>query len=205
MKPGWKRINLMNSEHNFTELEHFTWCAQVAWSLAVADKKIHSDMDRHRFLMAWLKTAQKQKRFPRTVARDIDYLIVYGTRHGFASKLADKIEFMHRSCGDVAQQPDLFRLTYVTELLKDRAWSVQMQSERDWQREKHAPTGCTLSLRDTLSAQFDDEGWLTTPVPLRLWGDSLETAIHLFTQYHLKLTPRTCRHNMMELDIVRSE
>ena len=195
----------MKSEDNFTELEHFTWCAQVAHSLAVADKKINSEMDSHRFLMTWLKTAQKQKRFPRTVARDIDYLIVYGSRHGFASKLADKIEFMYRSCGDVAQQSDLFRLTYVTELLKDRAWSVQMQSERDWGRMKCAPTGCTLSLRDTLSAQFDDEGWLKESVPLRLWGDSLETAIQLFTQYHLKLKPRACRSDMMELEIVRSE
>ncbi|MGQ3665425.1 DUF2913 family protein [Citrobacter braakii] len=192
----------MIKDGNFDDLENFTWCALVASKIAIADKKINSEMDQHRFLMGWLRTAQKQKRFPRTVARDIEYLIMHGTRHGLQSKLADKIAYMYRSCGDISQQSDLFRLTYVTELLKDRAWSVQMQSERDWRRMKCAPTGCTLSLRDTLSTQFDDEGWLQQPVPLRLWGDSLETAIHLFTQYHLKLKPRACHHNMMELDIV---
>ena len=195
----------MKSDSNFEDLESFTWCALVACKIAIADKKINSEMDSHRFLMTWLKTAQKQKRFPRTVARDIDYFIVYGSRHGVASKLADKIEYMYRSCGDITQQSDLFRLTYVTELLKDRAWSVQMQSERDWGRMKCAPTGCTLSLRDTLSAQFDHGGWMKEPVPLRLWGDSLETAIQLFKQYHLKLKPRACRSDMMELEIVRSE
>lgn len=59
-------------------------------------------MDRHRFLMNWLRTAQK--RFPRTVARDMEYLIMHGVRHGLQSKLADKIAYMYRSCGDFTQQ-----------------------------------------------------------------------------------------------------
>ncbi|ECL7345063.1 DUF2913 family protein [Salmonella enterica subsp. enterica serovar Winslow] len=196
---------MMKSDGNFGDLENFTWCALVACRIAIADKKVNSEMDCHRFLMNWLRTAQKQKRFPRTVARDVEYLITYGVRHGLQSKLADKIAYMYRSCGDVTQQSDLFRLTYVTELLKDRQWRVELLSDQQWEHRKESVSGCILSLRQDLADMFDEEGNQLMPVPLQLWGDDPGEALCLLAQYRLKLKPRACTAGMMALDIIRQD
>ncbi|AZT39702.1 DUF2913 family protein (plasmid) [Salmonella enterica subsp. enterica serovar Karamoja] len=195
----------MKSDGNFDDLENFTWCALVACRIAIADKKVNSEMGRHRFLMNWLRTAQKQKRFPRTVARDLDYFITWGTRHGLQSRLFDKIEYMYRSCGDITQQSDLFRLTYATELLKDRQWRVELLSDHEWERRKEAVSGCILSLRQNLADMFDDKGNQLMPVPLQLWGDNPEEALHLLAEYRLKLRPRACTAGMMALDIIQQD
>lgn len=129
-------------------------------------------------------------------------LIHYGTRHGLQSRLVDKIEYMYRSCGDISQQSDLFRLTYVTELLKDRQWRVELLPDPQWERRKEPVSGCILSLRHNLPTMFDEDGVQLMPVPLLLWGDNSEEAIHLLMQYQMKLKPITCSAGMMALDIM---
>lgn len=177
----------MKSDDNFADLYHFTWCAQVAVKMAFSNGRTAPVTAVHLFLMRWLKTARTQKRFPRTVARDINYLITFGERHGAGSRLLSKVEFLYHSCEDVALQSDLFRLTYVTELLKDSNWAVGIQSAREWKKNISVP-GNALHLPPTLSGQFDDDGWLLAPLPLRMTGDT-EYARKQLQQYGLELHP----------------
>lgn len=175
----------MAPEDNFSDLYHFTWCAQVAVKAEFGDWRAAPKTAIYLFLMRWLKTAQAQRRFPRTVARDINYLITWGGRNGPDADLLSQVEFLYDSCEDSARQSELFRLTYAIELLKDRKWTAGIQSERNWKkgiRDK----GDALHLPPTLSAQFDDNGWLLTPLPLRMQGDT-NYALKLLAQYRLDI------------------
>jgi hypothetical protein len=193
-------VDAVTPENNFTDLEHFTWCALIACQLDKRERKVISDMASHRFIMSWLRTAKKQKRFPRTVASDIDYLISYGIRHGLSSRLREKIEFMHLSCGDISRQSDLFRLTYASKSLRDRGWRILTQDDQEWDQPQ---TGKVFCFPDrVLKTGFDEIGWQLTPIPLRLWGDNPEEALLLLAQYQLKVKPRACRPDMMELEVI---
>ena len=175
----------MTPEENFSDLHHFTWCAQVAVKAEFGDWRAAPKTTVHLFLMRWLKVARLQKLFPRTVARDINYLIHYGERNGPGVDLLSQVEFLYDSCEDTTRQSELFRLTYVIELLKDRKWTAGIQSEREWKKNVREK-GNALHLPPTLSAQFDDNGWLLTPLLLRIGGDP-ESALKLLAQYRLEI------------------
>ncbi len=63
-------------------LAHFAFCGQVALHLADQDSGPLSPMGQHLFVLRWLVTAQKQKRFPKVVASEIAWLIDRGRRLG---------------------------------------------------------------------------------------------------------------------------
>lgn len=175
----------MAPEDNFADLHHFTWCAQVAVKAEFRDWRNSPKTAIHLFLIRWLKTAQAQKRFPHTVARDINYLIHYGHRNGPDANLLSQVEFLYDSCEDTTLQSELFRLTYVIELLKDRQWTAGIQSEREWKKNIRGK-GNALHLPPTMSTQFDDNGWLLTPLSLRIGGNT-DSALNLLAQYRLEV------------------
>ncbi|WP_071882810.1 DUF2913 family protein [Chania multitudinisentens] len=73
----------------------------------------------HLFIVRWLATAQKQRRFSKTVAIDIQPLLEKGRKQGIRAKLKSHLAYVWRSCsGDIVQQSDLFKLTYTLENLK---------------------------------------------------------------------------------------
>ncbi|WP_439292237.1 MULTISPECIES: DUF2913 family protein [Rahnella] len=66
-----------------SELANLAWCILVAVRLVQQDGKAQSHLQQHLFIMRWLTTAQKQKRFPKTISRDINWLQGQGKRYGF--------------------------------------------------------------------------------------------------------------------------
>lgn len=101
------------------ELAQFAWCALVALQLARQDGQALSPLMTHPFLLCWLATAHKQRRFPRTVAPDIENLLTLGRQRGPAAKLLQRLKYLHNSCiSPVKLQSELFRLTYAIESLK---------------------------------------------------------------------------------------
>jgi hypothetical protein len=108
------------------------FCALAALGLARQDGIVGTPYAENLFLIRWLATAQKQKRFPRSVAVDIAWLLERGRKHGPAGKLRQHLEYLWRSCsGNLAAQSDLFRLTYATETLKDRGWDNYVMDARE--------------------------------------------------------------------------
>jgi hypothetical protein len=49
-------------------------------------------------LIRWLASAQKQKRFPRSVAIDIQWMLERGRKYGLAGKLQQHLDYLWRSC-----------------------------------------------------------------------------------------------------------
>ncbi|WP_370570067.1 DUF2913 family protein [Serratia sp. OS31] len=62
------------------------------------------------FLIRWLATAQKQKRFPRSVAIDIQWLLERGRKHGPAGKLRQHLDYLWRACRTIRPVPAHLRL-----------------------------------------------------------------------------------------------
>ncbi|MGJ3289429.1 hypothetical protein [Klebsiella sp. PL-2018] len=49
------------------------------------------------------------------------------------ARLPEKLDYLWRSChGDIAEQSDLFRLTYAFELAKDAGWIYNLLTDREW-------------------------------------------------------------------------
>lgn len=107
-------------------LSHLAFCALAALGLARQNGRASTPYAENLFLIRWLATAQKQKRFPKSVAADIIWLLERGRKHGLAGKLRQHLDYLWRSCsGNLAAQSDLFRLTYASETLKDQGWDMQ--------------------------------------------------------------------------------
>ncbi|EQC00803.1 hypothetical protein B738_08719 [Photorhabdus temperata subsp. temperata M1021] len=113
----------VTTENTTSALSHLAFCALVALGLSRQEGIAGTPYAENLFLIRWLATAQKQKRFPRSVAIDIQWLLECGRKHGPAGKLRQHLEYLWRSCsGNLAAQSDLFRLTYASETLKDQGW-----------------------------------------------------------------------------------
>lgn len=154
---------------------HLAWCALTALALARKDGAVCSDAQENLFLTRWLATALKQRRFPREVAPDIEWLLKQGRQYGVGAKLAGKLDYLWRSCtGALSEQNDLFRLTYALETAKDMHWTYRLLSDREWAG-RHAVSlnpavnGIYLS-RSSLDAAFDDEGRQVGPLMARVSG-----------------------------------
>ena len=112
---------------------HMAWCALVAMHMARHDGKIHSEAEKSLFLTRWLASAQKQRRFCKDVATDIDWLLKQSRTLGVRAKLPQKLDYLYRSCtGNLSEQNDLFRLTYGLETTKEQGFYYQLLSEKEW-------------------------------------------------------------------------
>ncbi|WP_273818565.1 DUF2913 family protein [Providencia rettgeri] len=118
------------------------WLGKLAFAALIALKLAQWDgkaalnaQSENLFLLRWLQTALKQKRFHRCVVHDFEWLIYLGQQRLMTSKLKFRLEYLWRSCCcDMASQSDLFRLTYATELLKDLGWDSVVLSDDRWQK-----------------------------------------------------------------------
>ncbi|WP_272662603.1 DUF2913 family protein [Providencia sp. PROV111] len=117
-------------------LGKLAFAALVALKLAQWDgKAARNAQSENLFLLRWLQTALKQKRFHRCVVHDFEWLIHLGQQRLMTSKLKSRLEYLWRSCCcDITSQSDLFRLTYATELLKDLGWDSVVLSDERWQK-----------------------------------------------------------------------
>ncbi|PKB91374.1 hypothetical protein A8A01_01250 [Ewingella americana] len=73
-------------ENTTSALSHLAFCALAALGLARQDGIAGTSYAENLFLIRWLATAQKQKRFSKSVAIDIQWLLERGRRHGDAER-----------------------------------------------------------------------------------------------------------------------
>ena len=155
---------------------HLAWCALVALALARQNGDVLSPAQENLFLTRWLATALKQRRFPREVAPDIEWLLKQGRQYGVGAKLAGKLNYLWRSCtGELSEQNDLFRLTYALETAKDMSWNYRLLNDREWSGRyavslNAGVNGIYLS-RTNLDAAFDDDGQQVKSLMARLTGN----------------------------------
>jgi hypothetical protein len=130
----------------------------------------------HTFMIRWLATAQKQRRFPRSVAPDIESLLKLGRQKGPSAGLHQRLEYLWASCSSsVKQQSDLFRLTYAIETLKAQGWVNAAVADAEWViptlLTEYADVSALLVKKSDLVRHFNDEGQLTGCVKFLVNGD----------------------------------
>lgn len=163
-------LTALPPEESLADLEHFAWCALVGLRLAQQDGQARSSLTIHTFLVRWLADVQKQRRFPRSVAPDIDSLLRLGRMKGPAADLQQRLQYLWQSCTEpVTLQSDLFRLTYAIEHLKSQGWANAVVSDGEWDNEallveEYSDADALLVRKSALTGGFTDEGRLVAPV-----------------------------------------
>lgn len=156
------------------ELAHLAWCILVAVRLAQRDNKATGGISLHIFIMQWLTNAQKHKRFPKSVAPDILWLLNQGQKYGYGANLMKKVEYIWRSSsGELATQSDLFRFTWLIETLKTMNWRDCLLSNQEWRDcvSYRDAVQAVYTPKEALHLSFSDAGALVKPLMLRFTGD----------------------------------
>ena len=171
-------------EQTVTDLAHFAWCALIALRLAQRDSQASSPLMVHTFLIRWLAIAQKQRRFPRSVAPDIESLLNLGRQKGHAAGIHRRLEYLWESCSSpVKQQSDLFRLTYAIETLKAQGWVNAAVADAEWDiptlLTEYADVSALLVKKSDLVQYFAESGQLTGEVRFVIKGE-MKTALAAF-------------------------
>jgi len=176
-------------EQTVSDLAHLAWCALVAVRLAQCDSIALSPLMAHTFLLRWLATAQKQRRFPRSVTPDIDSLLKLGRQKGLAAGLHERLMYLWESCSSpVKQQSDLFRLTYVIETLKALGWINAAIPDAEWNipalLAEYGDVSTLLVKKSDLARQFAENGQLTGALTFVVKGQ-LSAALDTFNAHCL--------------------
>lgn len=163
-------------EESLADLAHFAWCSLIALRLARQEGQALSPLTIHTFLVRWLADAQKQRRFPRSVASDIDSLLRLGRQKGPAAGLQNRLHYLWHSCTEpVSQQSNLFRLTHAIEHLKSQGRVNAVVVDEEWVPEtlstEYANTSALLVRKSELQRHFNEQGQQTTPVEFVVAGD----------------------------------
>jgi hypothetical protein len=171
-----KTHDTLPPEQTVTALAQFAWCALVALRTVQQDGQALSPLSTHRFLLRWLSVAQKQKRFPRAIASDIESLLVLGRNKGSAANLLHRLEYLWSSCtGPVSAQSDLYRLTYAIEELKSQGWVNAVLSDEGWVVNEllaeYAGTPALLVRKSELVQNYSEQGTLQSAVSFLVAGD----------------------------------
>ncbi|ELP5717445.1 DUF2913 family protein (plasmid) [Enterobacter asburiae] len=155
---------------------HFAWCALVALALAKQDRGGLSPAQENIFLIRWMATALRQRRFTRDITPDITWLLKQGRQLGTSSNLPSKLLYLWNSCtGELLKQNDLFRLLYALERAKDKNWIYRLLSEREWSGRNAVildpgVNGIYIP-RANLNLAFDDDGKQINHIIARLTGN----------------------------------
>jgi hypothetical protein len=136
---------------------------------------VQSEAQENLFLTRWLADAQKQRRFSRDVAFDIDWLLKQGRRLGVRARLREKLDYLWESCtGELAEQSDMFRFTYALETAKSMGWQYHLLSDREWSGKRALRVSSDVNAvcvsRLSLETAFDDDGAQLQPLIVRLSG-----------------------------------
>lgn len=179
-------------EQTVADLTHLAWCALVALRLTQRDGQALSPLMAHTFLLRWLATAQKQRRFPRSVAADIESLLQLGRQKGPAADLHKRLEYLYDSCSSPAsRQSDLFRLTYAIEALKAQGWINATVDDHEWDlpalAAEYTDFSALLVKKSELVRCFSEDGRLTAPLAFAVKGNA-EVVQTAFTEQALACT-----------------
>lgn len=171
-----KTHNTLPPEQTVSDLAHFAWCALMALRLAQQEGQALSPLTIHTFLVRWLADVQKQRRFPRSVATDIDNLLRLGRQKGPEAGLLRRLEYLWQSCTEpMTQQSDLFRLTHAIEHLKSQGWVNAVVTDEEWVPDtlfaEYANTSALLVRKSELQRHFTEEGKQSAPVDFIVAGE----------------------------------
>lgn len=160
-------------------MAHLSWCALVALRLAQLEGQALPPLMAHTFLMRWLATAQKQRRFPRSIAPDLDKLLQLGRQNGHAAELPQRLENLWQaSSGSVSNHSDLYRLTHAIKMLKEQNWLNATVADTEWDipllLAEYAGNSALLVKKSDLVSYFSEDGQLTGPVTFLVLGDIRE-------------------------------
>ncbi|WP_234262374.1 DUF2913 family protein [Klebsiella aerogenes] len=176
------------SSSSFDDLTHFAWCGLIALSFARQDGQALSPLTTHTFLNRWLITALKQKRFPKTVAADISYLLALAQRNGPGADLEARLNVLWHTGSEVqSEQSDLFRLTCAIGLLRSRGWVNVVVTDEEWYAadvfSEYEGQNALLVRKSQLQAQFALDGALAGEIVFLLTGDK-SSAEAIFLQHY---------------------
>lgn len=128
------------------------------------------------FIIRWLATALKQRRFSRETNADVERLLKQGRQLGVNAKLLSKMNYLWIACtNELSGQSDLFRLTYALETARDTSWSYCLLSDREWAGKKASDQSSEVNSvflsRSNLDIAFDDDGKQVNLLIVYLTGD----------------------------------
>jgi hypothetical protein len=183
------------------ETSRFAWCALVALRLAAIDLRVRSARDEHLFLMRWLQDAQKEKRFPAIIAPALLKLVRKGKKAGLSAGLKQQLEFFWYSHPDLLPtQSDLFRFTYVCELLKDSGWQVLLLEDTNWDEQAGynlcAGTGLFIG-KENINNAFLSNGVMSSALVFRVirYADDIQKLCSVFFPGRVELIA----NNMLQI------
>lgn len=169
-------------------LGHLAFCALVALALARQQGKANTPYAEHLFVIRWLATAEKQRRFPRQVAIDIAWLLKKGRQQGPNANLRQRLEYLWQSCtGELAEQSALFRLTFAIETLKEQGWDNGIMTLREWESGllPIPPLNDGVYIeKQALTDAFTQQGAQCHPLECRVIGD-VQTFLKTMADSHL--------------------
>lgn len=171
-----KTHDTLPPEQTVSDLAHLAWCALMALRLAQQEGQAKSSLTIHAFLVRWLADTQRQRRFPRSVAADIDSLLRLGRQKGPAAGLEQRLEDLLNACSNPVSQPsDLLRLTQAIEYLKAQGWVNAAVSDEEWGSgslyTEYAGVSALLVRKSELVRQFTEDGRLTGEIEFIVVGD----------------------------------
>lgn len=172
-----KNYTALPPEESMADLAHLAWCALVGLRLAQQDGQALSPLTVHNFLVRWLAAAQKQRRFPRSVAPELNSLLSQGRQKGPAAGLEQRLDGLLNACDNpVTSPPDLLRLTRAIGHLKSLGWVNAVLADDEWQPQKliaeYAGGTAFLVRKSELGRKFEVSGKLTGEIMFMVVGDS---------------------------------
>lgn len=185
-------------------LGHLAFCALVAMGLARQEGKANTPYAENLFVIRWLATAEKQRRFPRQVAIDIAWLLKKGRQQGPNANLRQRLEYLWQSCtGDLDKQSALFRLTFAIETLKQQGWDNGILTLREWESGllPIPPLNDGVYIeKQALTDAFTQHGAQCRPLECRVIGD-VQTFLKTMTDSHLhaECQPAVAGHHVVHL------
>ncbi|MEB2704044.1 DUF2913 family protein [Citrobacter koseri] len=177
-------LNMMSSEKNKNILSHFIFCALTALHLARKDGIMPSSQAENIFLVRWLIQAQKQKRFPKSVAKDIEFFIKTGQKKNKHVSLRRILEKLWNE-----ENPHtLMRLTQAVESLISSGWENATLTRNEWDARELQPENSGSAFfvsKSALTESFSETGDLINPVDFLVYGN-VKLFIDVFRTYQLK-------------------
>jgi hypothetical protein len=183
-----------SAEQTVADLAHLSWCALMALHLAWQDGQALSPLSTHTFLLRWIAVAQKQRRFPKSVAGDIDTLLSMGRKKGPGAGLHARFGDLFDTCSQpAAQQSALHRLTYAIEKLKMIGWVNAIVGDEEWCSDalvaEYKDISALLVRKTDLQHHFSEKGRLRSTVDMMVVGD-VDNMIGVFSEYGLDVSVR---------------
>ncbi|HEN5063936.1 TPA: DUF2913 family protein [Klebsiella pneumoniae] len=162
----------MNNECSSGGIGHLAWCALVALGLQKSEQRVVSETEENLFLIRWLATARRQKRFSPDLSGHIDWLLSQGRRLGPRARLTQKLQYLWLlSNGELSDMPDILRLTYAIEVIKAGGWQYWVVDEKKWLTgtfNNHINSVCFI--RTEIEQGFDNNGKQICPLRVKAKG-----------------------------------